>query len=124
MEEILKMFMEERPQGWEDTAQSWLMTVIVIAIVIAGLMFAYKGLRKSLAKVTEKAWSRGQTVLLIVIGLAPVLAVVIFAWYFTGDYFEYAKLKGLGSGIFVSWIVYLFVMLFGHLASSWRREIF
>ena len=124
MEEILKAFMQQRPEGWEVTAKSWLMAIIVIALLGAGLMFAYKALKKSGAKIAgEKPWSRGETLVLIVIGMVPVLALLIVLWYSTSDYYEYVGGSGLMSGIFVSWLIYLIVMVLGHLLSPWRREL-
>lgn len=47
---------------WEETATSWVITALVVAVLIAGLSFGYKALRKAGASHhDQKIWSRGQT---------------------------------------------------------------
>jgi hypothetical protein len=124
MEDILKFFMQQRPEGWETTAQSWLMAIMVIAILGAGLMFGYKALQKSRARIAgDKPWSRGQTIILILMGLVPLSIFLTLLWYLTPDYYEYVGGSGWMSGLFVSGLVYLILMIVGHLLSPWRREL-
>jgi hypothetical protein len=123
--ELLRFFTSNREiDDWEDTATSWLMAAFVIAVLSAGLMLFYKWLRKSLAgSIKEKAWSRGETVLLMVIGLAPVFLAVLGIWYATRDYFNIIGVGGLIKGVVFAWLLYLLFMFLGHLVSPWRREI-
>ena len=124
MNEMLKFLMQQRPEGWEATAQSWLMAIIVIALLGAGAMFAFKAVKKLAAKTSNaRPWSRGQTLGLIAVGLLLVPSVLALIWYFTSDYYEYVGGSGLLSGFFVSWVVYLIAMVLGHLVSPWRREL-
>jgi len=110
--------------GWEDTAQSWLFAAIVISVIAAGLMLAYKGLKKrSAVNLDAKIWSRGQTALMIVVGLLPVLLMMSALWYSNRDYFDIAGVGGLLKGIVLGWLLYLVLMVLGHLASPWRREL-
>jgi hypothetical protein len=110
--------------GWEETAQSWLFAAIVISVVGAGLMLAYKALKKRSAEsIDTKIWSRGQTALMMVVGLLPVLLLMSALWYSNRDYFEVAGVGGLLKGIVFGWLLYLVLVVIGHLASPWRREL-
>lgn len=122
---FLRFFTSNREiDDWQDTALSWVMTAFVIAVFGAGLMMAYKALRKYLAgNIKQKTWSRGETVLLMLIGLLPVFIVVLLFWYATRDYFNIIGVGGLIKGTVFAWLLYLLFMLLGHLFSPWRREI-
>jgi len=110
--------------GWEDTAQSWLIAAIVIAILCAGMMMFYKWLKKSsAANLNQKIWSRGQTVMLMIVGLVPLFLSMLALWYSKGDYFDIVGLGGLFKGILFGWLFYLCLMFIGHVAGPWRREI-
>jgi hypothetical protein len=110
--------------GWEDTARSWLIAAVVIAVLCAGLMMFYKWLKKrAAANITKRIWSRGQTVLLILIGLVPLFLIMLTLWYATRDYFDVVGVGGLFKGVLFGWLLYLALMLLGHVAGPWRREI-
>lgn len=110
--------------GDEDTAVSWVVTAIIVAVVSAGLMMGVKALRKTMAlTVGEKGWSRGQTWLLIIVGLTPVFLLASLVWYMTRDFFNFIGVSGLFNGILLAWFLYLLFMVAGHLASPWRREL-
>lgn len=123
--DFLKFFIENRDlEDWDDTALSWLIAALLVSIVCAGVMFAYKGLRKYLARnIREKTWSRGETIMLMVVGLLPVLLAILGVWYNTRDFFNIVGVSGLLKGIVFAWLLYLVIMIVGHLASPWRREI-
>ncbi len=122
---FLRMFVDScDEEGCEDTALNWVIATIVIAIICALLMLAFKWLRKYTAiNIVQKAWSRGQTVVLILIGLIPVVIVLIIVWYATRNFFNYVGVGGLLKGIVMSWLLYVLFMFTGHLVSPWRREI-
>jgi hypothetical protein len=110
--------------GWEETAQSWVIASAVIAVVCAGLMLAYKWLKKHTAEnINKKIWSRGETVVLMLIGLFPVILLSLLLWYTDHDFFDIVGGVGLVKGIFLGWVLYLLLMFAGHVASPWRREI-
>jgi succinate dehydrogenase hydrophobic anchor subunit len=122
--DFLRWFTENRIKGWEDTAESWLITAVVIAVLCAGLMLAYKLLRKKAARnIVEQTWSRRRTALLILIGLLPVFLFILTAWYTSSDFFNVMRVSGLFKGILFAWLLYLLFMIVGHLASPWRREL-
>jgi uncharacterized membrane protein YqjE len=111
-------------EGCDETALNWVIATIVVSIVAALLMLAVKGLKKYAAiNLIQKAWSRGQTVVLIIVGLLPVLIVLIVIWYSTRNFFNYVGVGGLLKGVVLAWLLYVFLMFAGHLLSPWRREI-
>ena len=110
--------------GWEETAQSWLFAAIVIAVICAGIMLFYKWLKKHSAEnIDKKIWSRGQNVVLMIVGLLPVLLMMSVLWYSTRDYFDVVGVGGLLKGVVLGWLLYLVLMFVGHLAGPWRREL-
>jgi hypothetical protein len=124
--DFLRFFIQNvEPDNWKETATSWVITTLVVAVLMAGLTFAYKALRKATAPHhDQKIWSRGKTWLSFFIGLFPVFLVLWGIWYLTRDYFNFIQFGGLVKGTLFAWILYLFFMIFGHIVSPWRRELF
>ena len=122
---FLRMFVDScDEEGCEDTALNWVIAVLVIAIICALFMLAFKWLRKYTAiNIVQKAWSRGQTIVLILVGLIPVMIVLLIVWYTTRNFFNYVGVGGLLKGIVLSWVLYILFMFIGHVVSPWRREI-
>ena len=122
---FLQLFIDScEDDGCEETALNWVIAIVVVAIVCALLMLAIKWLKKYTAiNLIQKAWSRGQTIVLIIIGVLPVLLALIVIWYTTRNFFNYVGVGGLLKGVVFSWIVYVLLMFTGHLVSPWRREI-
>jgi cbb3-type cytochrome oxidase subunit 3 len=122
---FLRLFIDNiEPDNWQETATSWLLTAVLIAVLIAGLVFAYKALRKSMADIAKrKIWTRGQTWLLIFAGIFPIFFVLLAIWYMTRDFLNYVQFGGLVRGTLFAWILYLVFMVIGHLVSPWRREL-
>jgi len=123
--DFLQMLLDScEDEGCEDTALNWLIAAIVVAIVCSLFMLGVKGLKKYTAiNLVQKAWSRGQTVVLIIVGLLPVLITLIVIWYTGRNFFNYVGVGGLLKGIVLSWVVYMFFVFTGHLLSPWRREL-
>ena len=121
---FLRLFVESCDEdGCDDTALNWVIAALVIAVACALTMLAFKWLRKYTAiNLVQKAWSRGQTVALILAGLVPVMIVLLIVWYSTRNFFNYVSVGGLLKGIVVAWILYVLFMLTGHLVSPWRRR--
>jgi hypothetical protein len=122
---FLQMFIDAcEDEGCEETALNWVLAAVVVAIVAALLMLAIKWLKKYTAiNLIQKAWSRGQTIVLIIVGVLPVLLALIVIWYTTRNFFNYVGVGGLLKGVVFSWVVYVLLMFTGHLLSPWRREI-
>ena len=123
--DVLRFFIEDNsPDNWEDTALSWLVTAIVAAVLGAGVIFAVKALRKSMADIArKKIWTRGQTWLLILVGIFPIFIALLLVWWLTHDFFDYVQIGGLLKGTIFAWFLYLIFMVVGHLVSPWRREL-
>lgn len=122
---FLRFFIENiEPDNWQETATSWLITAVVVAVLAAGLMFAIKALRKSMAEIAKrKIWTRGQTWLLILIGIFPIFFVLLTIWYMSRDFLNFIQFGGLVKGTLFAWFLYLIFMVVGHLISPWRREL-
>lgn len=122
---FLQLFIDScEDDGCDETALNWVIAAIVVAIVAALLMLAIKWLKKYTAiNLIQKAWSRGQTIVLIIFGVLPVLLALIIIWYTTRNFFNYVGVGGLLKGVVFSWAVYVLLMFTGHLVSPWRREI-
>lgn len=111
-------------EGCEETAMNWVIAALVIAAIGALVMLGFKALRKYTAiNIVQKAWSRGQTILLIVVGLIPVVIALVAVWYTTRNFFNFVGVGGLMKGIVMAWILYVLFMFTGHVVSPWRREI-
>ncbi|PYS93212.1 MAG: hypothetical protein DMF64_05895 [Acidobacteria bacterium] len=123
--DFLRFFTEDRSiRGWEDTATSWLITGLVVAVVCAGVMLFYKLFQKrSAGNIKEQTWSRGETILLMLAGLIPVFICILVVWYATSNFYKVIGMPGLFKGIVFAWLLYLLFMVIGHLASPWRREL-
>lgn len=123
--DFLRLFIDNiDTDNWQDTAQSWVITAAVVAVLSAGLVFGYKALRKSMADIAKrKVWTRGQTWLLIFLGIFPIFIVLSGIWYMTRDFLNFVDVGGLLKGTLFAWILYLIFMIVGHLVSPWRREL-
>jgi len=122
---FLQLFIDScEDEGCEDTALNWVLAAVVVAIVAALLMLAIKWFKKYAAiNLIQKAWSRGQTMVLIIVGLLPVLIALLVVWYTTRNFFNYVGVGGLLKGVVFAWLLYTLMMFTGHLLSPWRREI-
>ena len=123
--DFLQLFLDScDDEGCEDTALNWVVAAIVVAIVCALLILTFKWLKKYTAiNLVQKAWSRGQTVVLIIVGMLPVLMTLLVIWYSVRNFFNYVGFGGLLKGIVFSWLLYVLFAFTGHLLTPWRREI-
>lgn len=123
--DILRFFIDSaEPDDWETTAMNWILAAIVVAILCAGLTFGLKALLKAAASHHDKKiWGRGKTWLSFFIGLFPVFVILLIIWYSTRDFVNFIQVGGLFKGVIMAWILYLLVMIVGHLVSPWRREL-
>jgi E3 ubiquitin-protein ligase DOA10 len=123
--DFLRLFINDiEPDNWQETATNWVLTAIVVAVLIAGLVFGYKALSKSMADIAKrKVWTRRQTWLLIFTGAFPIFFALLAIWYLTRDFLNYVQFGGLVRGTLFAWGLYLVFMVVGHLVSPWRREL-
>src|SRR5215212_1749665 len=122
---FLQLFIDScEDEGCEETALNWVIAAAVVAVVGALFMMGIKGLKKYAAiNLIQKAWSRGQTAILIIVGLLPVLIVLLVIWYTTRNFFNYVGVGGLLKGVVFSWLLYALMVFAGHVVSPWRREL-
>jgi hypothetical protein len=127
MESILETIFNDVISKSDDdpqTAMNWFVTAIVVAVIVAGLSFGFKALRKSMAvHLDKKIWSRRQTWLSFCIGLFPVFLGLLSVWYISRDFFNFVEVGPLLKGVLIGWFLYLLIMVIGHLISPWRREL-
>lgn len=122
---FLQLFIDScEDEGCEETALNWVLATVVVAIACTLVMLGIKWFKKYVAiNLKQKAWSRLQTVVLIIVGLLPVLIVLLTIWYTTRNFFNYVGMGGLLKGVVFAWLLYVVMMFTGHLLSPWRREI-
>ncbi|HRI05261.1 MAG TPA: hypothetical protein PLL77_16105, partial [Pyrinomonadaceae bacterium] len=109
---------------WADTAFNWVIIAVVVAVLGAGLVFAFKGFRKSMADIAKKKiWTRRQSWLMVFVGIFPIFFTLLIIWYLSRDYFNFIQIGGLVKGTLFAWLIYLVLMVVGHLVSPWRREL-
>ena len=122
---FLQLFIDScEDEGCEQTALNWVLAAAVVAIVCTLAMLGIKWFKKYAAiNLKEKAWSRLETVVLIIVGLLPVLIALLIIWYTTRNFFNYVGMGGLLKGVVFAWLLYVLMMFTGHLLSPWRREI-
>ena len=123
--DFLRFFTENRDyDDWQSVALSWVLWAIVISVICAGIMLLTKWIMKTRAGVIkEQGWSRNETIVFLAVGLAPVLVFGIVIWYVSRDIGNVTGLSGLVKGIILSWLLYVMLMLIGHLG-PWRRDIY
>jgi len=122
---FLQFFADNRDfDEWDRIALNWIIAAVVISVTCTGLTMAYKWWRKKSAGVIRlEAWSRGETLGLITVGLLPVLILTLLVYYYSRDFENVVGVGGLMKGILFSWIMYLLLMVAGHAVSPWRHEL-
>lgn len=122
---LLELFADNRDyDNWEETALNWVLAALVVSVLWSGVVLLYKWYRKkSAAVIKEQAWSRGETVVLMLLGLFPVTLSTFFIWYYSRDFGNVIGVGGLIKGLVFAWLLYMFFMFVGHAASPWRREL-
>jgi hypothetical protein len=123
--DFLQFFADNRDyDNWEEIALNWVITGIVVSIVVAGIMMAFKWWRKKSAGVIRlESWSRGETLVLIAVGLFPVFLITLILYYNSRDFGNVVGVGGLVKGILFSWLLYFLFVVVGHAVSPWRHEL-
>ncbi len=122
----LEIFVQSRDMdGAEGIAYYWALTMLVIGFLVGLSMIVAKIVLKESARgiITKLTWSRKKTRWFIIAGLLPVAILTLFFWYFGGDFEQILGAKGLIVGLVLAGLLYMGVILAGHLG-QWRREIF
>jgi hypothetical protein len=126
LETILEWFTGDTSiSNWETTTTDWLIAALVIAAVCTGAMAVAKFVMKATApNPRRRIWPRKKAVVFILSGLFPVMISVSTAWYASHDFMNIIAVPGLFKGVFLSWTMYLLLMLLSHAWGEWREDLF
>jgi MFS family permease len=112
------------PDNSDAVAVSWLITVFVIAMILMGGMILYEWLLKRMDKRREP-WGRNKILLLMLAGAAFTSVGVGIVYAYSADFQTVVTLPGLFVGIFVSWMMSVFIFLVGHfIIPNFRRDLY
>lgn len=123
--DFLQFFADNRDyDDWDQIALNWVIAAVVVSVICTGLVMAFKWWRKKSAGVIRlEAWSRGETLVLITVGLAPIFLLTLVIYYYSRDFENVVGVGGLVKGILFSWLLYLLLIVAGHAVSPWRHEL-
>lgn len=122
---FIEWFIDENNRGIagaEDTATSWVITGIVIAVLITAAMLFVKWLMKERATIKDKPWSKSKIVIFTLVGLMPMFAVLLAVYYFNLNFTMIIGIGGFFKGIVLAWIFYIALMVIGDLLTPWSRH--
>lgn len=110
---------------WEETALSWALAIIVVAVIWTILWTLIKlGIKFSAAHAKDVVWRRTSVWGYIFLGLIPVTLSLFSLWYYNEDFLKVAYINGLLKGVIITWILYFIFTVLVHLViASWRREL-
>lgn len=123
--DFLRFFAEDRGiKKWDEAVTGWLITACIISALCAGAMMLVKlGQKKAAGNLKGQVWSRGETVMLMLLGLIPVFLIEWVAWYTSSNFYNVMQLPGFFKGVAFAWGVYLLLVVVAHLVTPWRREL-
>lgn len=128
LDSLLNLVVEDpnAHSSYQEFRLEWWSVILITATVVAGGMLLVKFLLKASSSLKGRAWSRLTAYAFLFIGLFPVLGITCL-WYFVvsseDDFRSVIGSSGLAIGTMFSWLMYLFLMLVGHLG-RWRRDLF
>lgn len=121
---FLEWFIDENNRGIdgaEDTAMSWVITGVVIAVLVTGAMMLIKWFRKERASVVNKIWPLPKVLLFIFAGLFPLFAVLLAVYYFNLNFTMVIGTGGFFKGVVFAWLLYFIFMIGGDFIAPWSR---
>jgi hypothetical protein len=107
--------------GAQDTAMSWVLSGIVIAVLMTGGMIFLKWLLKERAPLPRKRWVISKVLLYMLTGLLPVFAILWALYYLNDDFKMILEIGGFFKGVLFTWSLYIFFMIGMDLLASWSR---
>jgi hypothetical protein len=114
---------DQFPEDWRPIADAWMLTLAVVAVCCAALLIAIKWyLKVKPGRQINRTWSKPETLGFMTIGLFPVLSVLAIVWLAQNEYRTIVEIAGLFTGVFVSWVLYLFFLVIAH-AVAWREDM-
>jgi|ERR1044072_2265140 small-conductance mechanosensitive channel len=114
-----------QPDNYDKVASDWLIALIVIAFIWMIVMLLMEIYRKWRSVSQDgKIWGTGKILIWMLIGFAPVLLSVITVYWYSLDFQTVVERPGLLKGVFVGWLLYVFMFLVSHLFGNLRRDLF
>lgn len=112
------------PVNYERIAESWLITLFVIAAVLTGGMILYEGLLKRMDD-RRHQWGKTKILWLLLAAMGFTTVAVISVYLYSDDFQTVVRLPGLFVGIFVSWIMSTVIFLLVHfIIPDFRRDLY
>ena len=121
---FLEWFIDENNRGIdgaEDTALSWVITGVVIAVLVTGAMMLIKWFRKERASIVNKRWPLPKVLLFIFAGLFPLFVVLLAIYYFNLNFTMVIGAGGFFKGVVFAWLLYFIFMIGGDFIAPWSR---
>ena len=98
-----------------------MITGIVIAVLVTGLMMLIKWFRKERASVVNKIWPLPKVFLFMFMGLFPLFVVLMTIYYFNLNFAMVIGMGGFFKGVVFAWMLYLIFMISGDFIAPWSR---
>src|SRR4051794_37950624 len=115
----------DQPKNYQEVATSWLATLFVIAAAWMAVMFIVELIQKNrYDDEKRRMWGTIKTLGWIAVGLVPMLITICLAYYYSLDFQTVVGLPGLFKGIFVAGVIYVTLMLVGHLFGNLRHDFY
>jgi hypothetical protein len=102
--------------GARQTAQEWVITGIVMAVLVTGLMLALKWKLKDKAGTAREVWPLSRVFGFAFVGLFPAFLVMLAIYYFNLNFTMILGVGGLFKGVLFEWLLYLAAMFVGDMA--------
>jgi len=121
---FLEWFIDENNRGIdgaEDTAMNWVITGVVIAVLITGVMMLIKWFRKERAPIVNKHWPLSKVFLFMFVGVFPLFIVLLIIYYFDLDFMMIIGTSGFFKGVLFAWLLYFIFMIGGDFITPWSR---
>jgi hypothetical protein len=122
---FLDWFIDESNRGIagaEDTAMSWVITGVVIAVLVTGVMMLIKWFSKERSPIVRKIWPLTKVFLFMFLGMFPLFIILLAIYYFDLDFTMIIGTSGFFKGVIFSWLLYLIFMVGGDFITPWSRS--
>jgi uncharacterized membrane protein len=113
-----------QPENYESIAESWLITLFVIAAVLTGGMILYEWLLKHMHD-RRHPWGKTKIIWLMLAAMGFTTLGVMAVYGYSEDFQTVVRFPGLFVGVFVSWVMSIAIFLLGHLIiPDFRRDLY
>jgi hypothetical protein len=115
----------DQPNNYQEVATSWLAALFIIAASwMTVMLLAEIVQRKRYSDERRYMWGTMKTLGWIALGLVPVLVTVCVVFFNSLDFQLVVGQPGLYKGIFLAGLIYVSMMLAGHLFGNLRRDLY